>query len=308
MRSKILQVFLISFILAGAVHPVSLRSPVPEDKKSAGKTPAGHSLFARQYHEGEKLGYHMKGINEGWSYDIQAMGIVKSNPAGIHYEEYQWGNLVFSGKTITLPQPSVDFRQQLSLDPEFKNAVPSLATVHPMLIGPITDLLTFYSDLWLAVRTGKLTKPGDHFRVAYGVPTSWADGHRVLFGEDSIDFDLTLAELTPGEKALVIVRHVPPQEPGLKFPADWMHQPVSDAPNNWAVVEKLQEGKYLAQVGKETFDVRIQISLADGKISSAVMENPIDLIERECKDAALADCGAPRRREIKRHIEMSLQP
>lgn len=308
MRIKPLQAFLVGFILSGAAQSALPQSHTMEEQKITGNTPAGRYFLGRHYREGEKLVYHMKGINEGWSYDVQATAVVKSTSAGIHYEEYQWSNLVFNGNAIALPQTSMDFRQQLSLDPEFKNAVPNLRTVHPMLIGPITDLLTFYSDLWLTIRTGKLTKQGDHFSVDYGVPTSWADGHRILLGEDSIDFDLTLAELAPGEKAVVIVRHVPPRDPGLKFPADWMREPVSDTPNNWAIVEKLQEGKYLAQVGKETFDVHVQVSLTDGKILSAVMENPIEAVERECTDVALTACGAPRRREIKRHIEMSLQP
>jgi len=309
MPLKALQVLLFGFILAGSAQPTLNQSPTTGDKTgSSSQAPAGRNLLGRQYHEGEKLSYHMKGINEDWGYDVQATGVVKKTSTGIHYEEYQWSNLVFSGKAVSLPQQSVDFRQQLSLDPEFKNTVPNLAVVHPMLIGPITDLLTFYSDLWLTIRTGKLTKPGDHFRVDYGIPTSWADGKRVLIGEDSIDFDLTLAELLPGDKAVVVVRHVPPQAPRIKLPADWMREPASDTANNWVIVEKLQEGKYLAQVGKETFDAHIQVNLADGRILSAVLENPISAVERECSDVALTACGAPRHREIKRHIEMSLQP
>lgn len=308
MSLRSLQVILFGLILASASQSTLTYGQTSEDKKSAGNTASRDYVPSRQYHEGERLAYHMKGLNEGWSYDVQASGVVKSTPAGIHYEEFQWTNLVSSGRPIALPQTSVGFRQQLSLDPEFRNAVPNLATVHPMLIGPITDLLTFYSDLWLTIRSGKLTKPGDHFRVDYGVPTSWADGQRILIGEDSIDFNITLAEVAPGEKAVVLVQHVPPKNPGLKFPVDWMRTPVSDSPNNWAVVEKLQDDKYLAQVGKETFDVHIQVSLLDGKILSAIMDNPIDVLERECSDAALTACGAPRRRVIKRHIEMSLQP
>lgn len=307
MSLKSLQAILFGLILASTVQSIFIHGQASGDKKNASNTSADH-LKARQYRDGEKLIYHMKALNEGWSYEVQASGVVKSTPAGIHYEEYQWTDLVSSGRVIALPQTSVNFRQQLSLDSEFKNKVPNLATVDSMLIGPITDLLTFYSDLWLTIRSGRLMKAGDRFRIGYGVPTSWADGHRILLGQDSIDFDITLAEVVPGEKVLVIVQHVPPQDPGLKLPVDWMRTPISDTPNNWAVVEKLGQDKYLAQVGKETFDVHIQVSLKDGKILSAIMDNPIDVLERECSDVALTVCGAPRRRQIKRHIEMSLQP
>jgi hypothetical protein len=307
MPLKTLQMFLFGFILFGIVRPTSSKGPTTGDKDSS-HAPAARNLLGRQYHEGEKLVYDMKGVNEDWGYHVQATGVVKKTSAGVHYEEYQWSNLVFSDKPVTLPQQSMDFRQQLSLDPEFQNAVPNLAVVHPKLIGPVTDLLTFYSDLWLTIRTGQLAKPGDHFHVDYGKPTSWADGTRILVGEDSIDFDLTFTELLPGSKAVIVVRHVPPQTPHIKMPADWMHEPTSDTLNNWVVVEKLQEGKYLAQVGKETFDAHIQISLVDGRILSAVLENPISAVERECSDVALTACGAPRRRNINRHIEMSLQP
>jgi hypothetical protein len=41
---------------------------------------------------------------------------------------------------------------------------------------------------------------------------------------------------------------------------------IADTPNNWVEVEKRAEDKYVAEVGKETFEVRIRVSLANGKI------------------------------------------
>jgi hypothetical protein len=70
-----------------------------------------------------------------------------------------------------------------------------------------------------------------------------------------------------------------------------MLQPVGNLPNNWAEVAKGDQGKYLAQIGKETFEVMIKLSLPSGRILSAEMDNPVEVLERECDDAALLKCG-----------------
>ncbi|MCP5118954.1 MAG: hypothetical protein GY953_49740, partial [bacterium] len=90
--------------------------------------------------------------------------------------------------------------------------MPDLRGVEPALIGPITDLMAFYVDLWLAIKSCHLTG---------------ADGTRVVIGEDSIDFDITLAELDrPNEVATVVVKHVPPERSAVRLPAAWMREPV----------------------------------------------------------------------------------
>ena len=83
-----------------------------------------------------------------------------------------------------------------------------------------------------------------------------------------------------------------------------MRTPVADAPNNWVEVEKTHAGKYVARIGKETFDDIIRISLTDGHVLSATMDNPVEVSERECDDAALTVCGAPTRYQIRRQISI----
>jgi hypothetical protein len=275
---------------------------------SAAQTvPSDHNLLLRRYREGEKLTYHMKGINEDWHYEIQADGVVKKDSAGTYFEEYAWSNLVDNRKAILSPA-MLDFRQQVTLDPNHRPAFPDLSHVDLKLIGPITDLMTFYGDLYLAAKTGKLANAGDHFYLKHGTPNSWADGTYVLTGEDAIDFDLTLKDVNRSDNtATLIVRHVPPEKPEIKLPADWMRKPVADTANNWVQVQRSKDGKYLAAVGKETFDVEIKLSLADGKILSGSLDNPLETIERECEDAALARCGDPKPHPIRRQIEISLE-
>jgi hypothetical protein len=153
--------------------------------------------------------------------------------------------------------------------------------VDPRLIGPLTDFMTFYVDLWLAVK-GNLAHPGDHFYFKRGTPNSWADGTYVVAAQSSIDFDLTFKGISSSaDAATILVRHVPPETPQIELPVEWMRTPVAGSPNNWFQIEKRKEGKYIGAVGKETSDVALKVSLTDGKILSASLENPVTTIERE---------------------------
>ena len=263
----------------------------------------------RQYREGEKLVYRMNGVNEAWHYSIQADGVVKKDPSGAFFEEYTWSKMESAGQPLTLSPQTADFRQRISLDPDQNPSVPDFTKVDPKLIGPIADFMTFYTDLWLAIKVGQIKQAGDHFYVPNGVPNSWADGSHVVLGESAIDFDLTLKSVNPIDgSAVLLARHVPPQKPQIKLPAAWMQTPVADTANNWVGVSKNQDGSYTAAVGKETFDVEIKLSLADGKILSASMDNPVQTIERKCSDAALTQCDAAKPHTILRKIEIALQP
>jgi hypothetical protein len=273
--------------------------------QTSSPAPSSAGALARHYMEGEKLTYHMKGDNDGWTYEVQANAVVKKNAAGRLVEEFGWSDFK-SNASMVLSAESLDFRQELSLNPDVPPAIPDLSKVQPFLIGPITDMLTFYSDLWLANKQ-HLVRAGDHAYFKYGKPASWADGNYVILGEDSIDFDLTLKELdSAGQSATLIVKHIPPAQPEVKLPAEWMRTPVADTPNNWIDVKKNQAGKYVAAVGKETFDVEIKVSTKDGKILSGTIENLVRTRQRECADAAYQNCAEPSDHQIHRHIEIML--
>jgi hypothetical protein len=260
----------------------------------------------RQYRDGETLVYNMTGQNESWHYTVQADGIVKKDASGAYFEEYRWVNLVSDGQPTALSPQSDTFRQRLSLDPDQMIAPPDLSKADPELVGPALDLMTFHSDLWLAIKTGQLTHAGDHLYVKVGNPSSWANGLQVILGQSSIDFDLTLKSVDPSENtAALIVRHVPPETSEVTLPAAWMQTPVADTPNNWVEVDKLP-GKFRASVGQEIFTDELTISLVDGKILSATMDNPVKTIARMCTDEALTQCDAPQSHEIIRKIQIVL--
>jgi hypothetical protein len=72
-------------------------------------------------------------------------------------------------------------------------------------------------------------------------------------------------------------------------------------------VEK-KDDKYLAEVGKETFDVRIKLDTNTGKILTASIDNPVVAVQRECTDAALSKCGDRQALTIRRQVEITLVP
>jgi hypothetical protein len=266
------------------------------------------SPLLRRYTEGEKLGYHMKGSNDGWNYEVQANGVVKKDAKGHFVEEYAWSDFK-SSAAMTMSPASLNFRQTISLDPATPPSIPNLSVVQPFLIGPITDMLTFYADLWMAAKQSTLAHAGDHTYIKLGIPASWADGNYVILGEDCVDFDLTLKDVNAtAQTAMLLAKHVPPARPAVKLPAPWMQAPVADTANNWIDVKKNAAGKYVAEVGKETFDVEIKLSLKDGKILAATLENLVQAHLRECSDAAYLDCGTATDHQIRRHIELNLVP
>jgi len=268
----------------------------------------GHDPLQRQYHEGEALVYRMTAVNGAWHYAIQADGVVKKDATGAYYEEYRWSNMQSGGQPMQLSAETAAFRQRLSLDPNQNPSGPDLTKVDPRMIGPITDFMTFYVDYWLANKVGQLKKVGDHFYFRNPMPaSSWADGTHVLIGESAIDFDMTLKTVDAAAgTAVLVVKHVPPEKSAVKLPAAWMQTPVGDLPNNWVGVQKEQDGRYTASVGEENVNVEIKVSLADGKILSATMDNPVKTIERTCEDLALTKCGEAKPHDILRKVEIVL--
>jgi hypothetical protein len=273
--------------------------------------------LARRYHGEQSFAYAMRAVNEDRHQTLRysAVAAVHVRPdAGACVEEVDWGQLVVNGSAHPLPANGPAVHQELSLAPEYRWSMPDVAHLDPALIGPVLDLMTFYVDLWLAMKTGQLVRAGDRFVVPRGGPNSWADGRRVLLGEDAIDFDVALSAVDAAARtATVIVRHVPPAQPAIRLPAAWMRAPVADTPDNgvpcnWVEVERLAADRFVSAVGRETFTVELRVDLDDGRLLSATMDNVVDLVERPCTHEALDDPGAPVRSRIHRRIELELQP
>jgi hypothetical protein len=193
-QSKLMPVLLVS-ILLGTIAGTGRRAAAQDVGATAS------NIFSRRYSLGETLLYRMSGRNQDSRglrvYTATASGTVTSNSSGLSVVPFSWSDLVWNGEALPLSPADATMRETLSLDPRYKLTVPDLSKVNPKLIGPITDLLTFYADLQLADRHTELKKPGDHVFFKYAGSNSWADGQYVLIGQDAIDFDITLKSIDP---------------------------------------------------------------------------------------------------------------
>jgi hypothetical protein len=263
--------------------------------------------LARHYQEGAQLVYRMQGENDGSTYAVRLHSTVRKGADGRMGEEYAFSDFVSEGRRQTLPPASQSLRVFVTLEkggPPF--VLPRLSPA-THLVGPVLDLLTFYADLFLVMQADGLHEAGDHVHLPNpGTTASWADGTRVLIGEDHVDFDVTLIALDRTAGAAVLgIAHVPPPQSTIRLPADWMRAPVRDTPNNWVQVERMGDA-YVASVGQETFDVVLRVRLADGVILTASMDNPVVYVARRCRDAALRECAEGRPGRTFRAIKMDL--
>jgi hypothetical protein len=264
-------------------------------------------VLQRRYTEGAASHYVMTGNNDGWQYTTKATDVVKRDGNGRYYEEIGWSDLI-SNAQQALTSASLALRQTVSLDdPSSYMKVPNLAAVQPLLIGPITDTLTIYSDLLLTMQH-KLVRPGQTAYVPRTTPNSWADGQRVLIGQDVVDFSLKVEGVNAAEHTeTIVVQHVPPPELHVELPASWMQEPTSAKPKNFVQVFRQGDG-FIAEVGKETFDVRIVVDTRDGHIISAAMHNPVALSTRTCTNRELTQCGPEASQNTLREITWKLVP
>ena len=263
------------------------------------------NALSRRYVDDERLNYVMSGTNNGRPFEVRLHAVVTRDAKGQFVEEFSWLDLRWNGQAEPLTASSRDFRQLVTLAGGAPFTFPNLSVVQPGLIGPVTDLLTFYADLFLAIHVAKVSTVGDHFYWPHPAPSSWADGKVVVIGENAIDFDITLTGLTE-RAATLLVKHVPPKDPSIQIPAEWMRAPVAGTPNNWIEVSRAN-GRYVASMGKETFDVQLVIDRDSGVIIAASMDNVVDAVGRDCADRALTECGESRPNGHVRRIELRLQ-
>jgi len=112
---------------------------------AAQDAPPDSNLLLRHYREGERLTYHLKGVNVDWQghHEIQAEGIVKKDPDGTYFEEYEWS---------APSDEAVSVRQQISLDPNGRLALPSFSDADLWLSYPMVQFWGIYIEVRIAVK------------------------------------------------------------------------------------------------------------------------------------------------------------
>ena len=273
------------------------------------QTAASPQPLARHYQPGEKISYTLSSFNQSRTavteYEATAQAVVAKDASGAFEEIFSWTDLSVNDNQVHLSPASLALREPLSLAPGVKLALPDLGRVQAGLVAPASDLLSFYADLKIALNQHSLQRAGDRAYVPFGAPNSWANGAAIILGQDSVDFEVVFTSIDlAANTATIAVHHVPPDQPQIKLPARWMSTPVADQHNNWVQVEKRPDGKYAAAIGQETFNVDFKLDLPTGRILSATLDNPIEVSERACDDAALATCGDPVRYTLRRQVTL----
>ena len=107
--------------------------------------------------------YRMSGRQQAragsFVYEADSEGVVQRSASGAWIDETRWVRLSLNGAEVDLSASS-GFPQQLSLDPRFELPMPDISGLHPNLIGPVFDLMTFYVDLRPDLRSGQPLEPG----------------------------------------------------------------------------------------------------------------------------------------------------
>jgi hypothetical protein len=266
--------------------------------------PQPPALLARRYVDGDRVSYLMKGSENETTYEIRMTATTAKRPDGQFFESLAWSGMKIDGQPRSLSTVAQQFRLAVTTEGAMPFALPDLSKAEG-LMAPVTDAMTFYADLFIARRQTALKLPGD--RATYHNPTvaSWADGRSVLIGEDHVEFEMAVGDVDRvSGVSVLLVKHVPPATPQVRLTAEWMRVPVADTANNWVMVSKTRNG-YTASVGKETFDVELRVAIADGRLLSATLENPVTAITRDCTDQALMQCGPTRPSPVLRRVTMS---
>ncbi len=268
------------------------------------------NLLTRWYEVGERISYKVTGTTTDrsgtTSYSATVSGVVKKDEMDRFFEELAWSQFASNGTPVQIPAANQAFRQILSLAPDRKSTAPNTAQIFPRIVDPAFDLLSIYTDAAAAMQQGALRSDGDRGVVFnHGDTVSWADGMRILIGEDSTDLEITLDEVSLLDgSAKVTVHHVAPGVSKIKTPAEWMKGAVADTSNNWVQVVRAGARQFVASVGQETAEVHLELSLTNGKIFSAEMDTHIEVLERECTDEALTMCREGVRHQIVRHVKL----
>jgi len=112
-------------------------------------------LLARRYVEGNRLRYRITGNENGTTYQVTIVATTTKRTDGRFVEEIAWSDMVVNGAPRALTPTSQAFRVAVTLEGGAPFDWPDLSKA-PGIIGPVTDMLNFYADLFLVRHQGSL--------------------------------------------------------------------------------------------------------------------------------------------------------
>jgi len=273
-----------------------------------------NSDLTRKYNIGEVYRYRMTTNvihNDKWQSTIVAVCELKvmAGSDKIPYEEVKW----ISKKVITA-------KDTTEYPEEIKNTSPYRISLHPNgrldlppiqvagMTGEITDFNTFYVAISPRLGIGQLHKQFDSFTKPENVKGNFANGKDILKGEDCLEASSILQRITK-EEAIIQSDFMPPATQCLQYFTAEMTKPVAgETINNFQMVRASANNKVNLFYGKEKFNINSTISLKDGKLRSALMNNTLFLQLKLNCNSDYTDCQHTMPFTIDRKIRLELIP
>ena len=185
-------------------------------------------------------------------------------------------------------------------------ALPDILGWDMAVVGPVTDLLTFWVAISPQAGIDKVSKVGQSYVLPEAPVASWANGVDIPVGQDCIQISITLKEL--GESTAVFeTRFMPPEEASLKMLKSWMDESVVEGtPNNFQQQMSMGEAA-MVMWGREYFVVTSTVRRADGMLLSATMSNELQLKMKIGCSSELQACKHEVPLHIRRELSLELQ-
>ncbi|MGH9657136.1 MAG: hypothetical protein ACRD96_01255 [Bryobacteraceae bacterium] len=226
---------------------------------------------------------------------------------GIPRERVRWTGLVGSDGVDYGEAARKAGTMELSLHPAGPLELVKPAG-NPRMVGPVTDLYTFFFAVSPRAGVTRAEGPGDVYVRPEPVMGDWSDGEQFLIGQDRTEVRIKLVSREP--RLVYETAFVPPAAGGLEMARDWMREPVcGPAPNNFQMVRRQGE-QFVVLWGCEEFTTRTEMD--SGRIERATMNNVLRWRMRVCMDRELGRCfdqpNLSRRRRVElRRIDASSQ-
>jgi hypothetical protein len=234
----------------------------------------------RQYKSGDTYRYRLTTTANRGNYESKTVAVSEHrvvNDAGIMAEEIKWLSLLsMDGKQkIHLDSNAREVKPyRISLLPEGKVLLPKLTI--PSMVGPITDLNTFFVAIAPASGAHKLSDKDTVIKNGTVREGNFADSINILYGRDCIEVS---QHFISTDKKYTIIRtdFTAPDSFCLTPLIDTIAIKTFDKPNNFQMIQQEPGGRKNLYWGVETFSITSKIDNRTGAIADATMENTLNL-------------------------------
>jgi hypothetical protein len=277
------------------------RSALPQ--VGQGTSPSEHFQYSRRYLAGEKYAYELKALTEGESTALAAVAEVEVRmDADVPYERIRWvslkdGDTDESEAARRVPPTEFSLARRGSL--QFTKP-----TDNPKMLGPVTDLYTFYFAVSPLAGIENVSQDGEEYVRPEPITGDWSDGKDYLVGQSHVEVRMRLVKAGP-DRVTYQTAFVPTH--GLRTETAWMSAPVcAGQPNNFQMIRRQGDG-YVAVWGCEEFKVETEVGARTGRILSAHMDDRLTWKLMYCTDRELTKCSPLPDRKQHRLVDLSLR-